>query len=74
MQSKSIDAYGYDSILPTCMADLHIGVGFLLFYLNYKVMRRPQIVNKQLEVSAFFVSVGELKIYLMFNFLIFNVS
>ena len=54
MQGKSIDAYGYDSMLPAGLVAHHIGVGFLLFYLDYKVMRRPQIVNKQLEVCAFF--------------------
>ena len=53
MQGKSIDAYGYDSMLPAGLVAHHIGVGFLLFYLDYKVMRRPQIVNKQLEVCAF---------------------
>lgn len=59
MQGKSIDAYGYDSMLPAGLVAHHIGVGFLLFYLDYKVMRRPQIVNKQLEVCAFFMLVSE---------------
>ena len=35
----------------------HISVGFLLYYLFYWAMRRPQLVNKQLEVYAFCVSI-----------------
>ena len=42
----------------------HISVGFLLFYLFYWAMRRPQLVNKQLEVYAFCVFC----IYIKFNF------
>ena len=30
---------------------------FLVVYLFYKAMRRPRLVNEQLEVCAFFVSV-----------------
>lgn len=37
----------------------HISVGFLLFILECRAMRRPLIANKQLEVCAFFMYVWE---------------
>ena len=51
-----MNAYGYDYIhtmLVMSVVYCHISVGFLLFYLFYWAMRRPQLVNKQLEVCAF---------------------
>ncbi len=36
----------------------HTSVGFPVVYLTFKAMRRPRLVNKQLEVCAFLLHIN----------------